>query len=1084
MSFPPPPPHARVRFSAGDAPDRGLASGGLRPLVAAPPTGGGLAAAPSDGLPPSGGGVSVCVPARGAAGDDEGAGGEGVGRASGRALPVAVRADEAAVRADGAVGGALSSRAGGACASSSRPGGDLSVRGRSVGGRAGGAAGVAVGRGSSGVALGGGNRYLPPRVAARGGTASPTHPPPAGGRVARVTPAAEGAAPAGGPAGVAFGGGIAGMATCRGGSGVQPGADQPDDPTNPGSAAPAGGHPPGTTAAGNLAGVWTLVRPRRRSDARRGGGVGVDQPAAPPPLVQGSVGGARRSHPDPDLDRPIAAGQSAGEHDADDGDYRPDGREHGKISTERGDKDGAAAAAADKDGGDGGARGGWLGAVLRGGRRRGGGARASRAAAGGVAGGVARASRVGPSAWVANGSVDADMRAAAAAAELSRRRPRPPPTLTLETVYVSGVSRDVRQHHLRAMLADVTGVGVHAFVDADRFGTTTAVTLVADAAPAFRVAVGRGRAATVLRLLPVADPWSPTLLGAARRRALGGGALAADVAAAYCRRRLTAKLGQLSGRAAMPPHLRAALHAHIQGMLAAHAGGPVAATTPPTGADTRLRGSAADVAARPAGGVSHPQDLVGRTGVLEPGRPRAAVPRPPISAGPVSVAASTTVTSTTSATVAGAADAANSPFSAAVARAPPMARLSRSRARSPPSQNAVGEREARPATGFTAPPTSSGASLLPSLSSPPPSAAAAASACADSVASAAALPRSSPPPSAVGAGGENSRAGSTSLSVVRASLLTSTSASTSTPASSSTSAASSSSVATTSAPTSSASSLSTSTSASTSTSSSASTSISADTTSLLSSAAPQSSPPPKPASLPVAVDPAPAAAASCSPSLRRLLGAMPAAPNPPALFAWPAAAGSGRRRRRRGVPCGPLASPAVPAVAGGVWPPPPLGNRPPSAAVRALTVAAATVPCPSPGAGRKRRTAVRVPSVAGTGTPPCRPRGSPWRPPVALAVARLGAPPVSPSRPAGQRTRAARAAVRPRPVSPTPSAPSAKRRRLPGAPPSASVPPAVPTGGPLATITRTRARSSAIPASPGSHRPGAAARVSDEGRHE
>ncbi|OSX69924.1 hypothetical protein BU14_1007s0002, partial [Porphyra umbilicalis] len=82
--------------------------------------------------------------------------------------------------------------------------------------------------------------------------------------------------------------------------------------------------------------------------------------------------------------------------------------------------------------------------------------------------------------------------------------------------YVSGVSRDVRQHHLRAMLADVTGVGVHAFVDADRFGTTTAVTLVADAAPAFRAAVGRGRAATVLRLLPVADPWSPALLGAAR----------------------------------------------------------------------------------------------------------------------------------------------------------------------------------------------------------------------------------------------------------------------------------------------------------------------------------------------------------------------------------------------------------------------------------------------------------------------------------------------------------------------------------------------------------------------------------------
>jgi len=261
-----------------------------------------------------------------------------------------------------------------------------------------------------------------------------------------------------------------------------------------------------------------------------------------------------------------------------------------------------------------------------------------------AAGGTGGALRVGSSAGLANGPVDADMRAAAAALALSRLRPRPLQKLTLETVYVSGASRDVCQHRLRTLLADVTGVGVLAFVDVDRFGTTTTVTLVADAAAAFRAAVGRGRAATVLRLVPAADPWSPALLGGARRRTLGGGALAADVAAAHCRRCLTAKLQQLPRRGAMSPHVRTSLHARITGMLAAHDGGAAATAAAPAGVAARSPGAAADAVARPAGGVSHPPDLVGTAGVSAAGQPNAGQPRPPIPDAPVSAAEKKTAT--------------------------------------------------------------------------------------------------------------------------------------------------------------------------------------------------------------------------------------------------------------------------------------------------------------------------------------------------------------------------------------------------------------------------------------------------------
>lgn len=67
-------------------------------------------------------------------------------------------------------------------------------------------------------------------------------------------------------------------------------------------------------------------------------------------------------------------------------------------------------------------------------------------------------------------------------------------------------------------------------------------------------------------------PWSPALLGALRRRGLGG-ERAAQEAAALCRRRLEAKLAQLYARTAMPPHVRASLEVHIRGMLATPGGG-------------------------------------------------------------------------------------------------------------------------------------------------------------------------------------------------------------------------------------------------------------------------------------------------------------------------------------------------------------------------------------------------------------------------------------------------------------------------------------------------------------------------------
>jgi len=253
------------------------------------------------------------------------------------------------------------------------------------------------------------------------------------------------------------------------------------------------------------------------------------------------------------------------------------------------------------------ARGDWL-AVVAGGAPRDEGERVVQF------GGAVGAERGRERTQLSLGEADADARVAAAAAERSVNRRRMPPLLALETVYVSWMSCDVRQHRLRALLADVTGVDVHAFVDVYRFGATTALTLVADAAAEFGAAVGAGRAAEVLRVLKGLDPWPPALLGPAQRRALCGGTRAAEVAAALCHQRLTGTLAQLETRAALPTLVRHTLHVHIQGMFKTHARGAVAAVAPAPAAAARPLGVAARAAAKPAGAVSPPPDSVGPEG--------------------------------------------------------------------------------------------------------------------------------------------------------------------------------------------------------------------------------------------------------------------------------------------------------------------------------------------------------------------------------------------------------------------------------------------------------------------------------------
>ncbi|GAB0498665.1 hypothetical protein MMPV_010011 [Pyropia vietnamensis] len=176
----------------------------------------------------------------------------------------------------------------------------------------------------------------------------------------------------------------------------------------------------------------------------------------------------------------------------------------------------------------------------------------------------------------ASGPLAAD-RAHAAAAELLGAAGGHERRVALETILVSGISRDVRAHRLRHLIADLTGVSISKFLDIDRFGSVAAVTLRAAAAAEFRAALRTAPTSTVLTVVEGADAWSAALLGP-RRRAQLGPAAAAAAAADLCRRRLTAKLRQLAGRVGLPPHLRASLAAHVAGELAAHPAAGAATT--------------------------------------------------------------------------------------------------------------------------------------------------------------------------------------------------------------------------------------------------------------------------------------------------------------------------------------------------------------------------------------------------------------------------------------------------------------------------------------------------------------------------
>ncbi|GAB0498740.1 hypothetical protein MMPV_010088 [Pyropia vietnamensis] len=191
----------------------------------------------------------------------------------------------------------------------------------------------------------------------------------------------------------------------------------------------------------------------------------------------------------------------------------------------------------------------------------------------------------------------ADARAAAAAAELRRVRRRPADAPTLATVYVAGVSRDVRQHRMRALLADVTGVDVHSIVDVDRFGATTAVTVVAAAAEGFRSAVGEGARRDGAAPPPHRGPLGARIVGRrppprAERggRGRGSGGLLPPPP--------RGQAGPAAGSGGHAPHLRAALHAHIKGMLSSHAGGGPAPASPSGSAAHRSPPPPASAAAR------------------------------------------------------------------------------------------------------------------------------------------------------------------------------------------------------------------------------------------------------------------------------------------------------------------------------------------------------------------------------------------------------------------------------------------------------------------------------------------------------
>jgi len=137
----------------------------------------------------------------------------------------------------------------------------------------------------------------------------------------------------------------------------------------------------------------------------------------------------------------------------------------------------------------------------------------------------------------------------------------------LVTLFVRGVPRKTSAHLLRRLVADHVGLPRQTVVDVDRFGDVAAITLLADAVPAFLAALRTLSAAAVLTPLADADPASASFFGARRRRGLS--AAAADAAArAFFARRLAAKLQQLARRTGIPSSLREAFRRHLAAQLA------------------------------------------------------------------------------------------------------------------------------------------------------------------------------------------------------------------------------------------------------------------------------------------------------------------------------------------------------------------------------------------------------------------------------------------------------------------------------------------------------------------------------------
>jgi len=100
------------------------------------------------------------------------------------------------------------------------------------------------------------------------------------------------------------------------------------------------------------------------------------------------------------------------------------------------------------------------------------------------------------------------------------------------TLFVRGVPRETGARLLRRLATDLAGFPRQTVVDVDRCGDVAAITLLADAVPAFLAALRTLSAAAVLTHLAEADPASASFFGATCRRGLSPAA--ANAAAREC----------------------------------------------------------------------------------------------------------------------------------------------------------------------------------------------------------------------------------------------------------------------------------------------------------------------------------------------------------------------------------------------------------------------------------------------------------------------------------------------------------------------------------------------------------------------